>query len=103
MRLTSSEQTLVEGWEWAITQAQSFVRSADLVGDWIEASLPGRGAFCMRDVAHQSAGAQILGLRSHVKNMLRRFAEHVSGARDWCSFSAPSCPGAHIPKYPTPC
>jgi mannosylglycerate hydrolase MGH1-like protein len=86
MRLTSSEQTLVEGWEWAITQARSFVRSGDPVGDWIEASLPGRDAFCMRDVAHQSAGAQILGLRSHVKNMLRRFAEHVSGARDWCSF-----------------
>jgi hypothetical protein len=86
MRLTSSDRTLVEGWEWAITQAQSFVRSGDPVGDWIEASLPGRDAFCMRDVAHQSAGAQILGLRSHVKNMLRKFAEHVSGARDWCSF-----------------
>jgi hypothetical protein len=86
MRLTSSDQTLVEGWEWAITQAQSFVRSGDPVGDWIEASLPGRDAFCMRDVAHQSAGAQILGLRSHVKNMLRKFAQHVSGARDWCSF-----------------
>lgn len=86
MRLTCSDQTLVEGWEWAITQAQSFVRSGDPVGDWIEASLPGRDAFCMRDVAHQSAGAQILGLRSHVKNMLRKFAEHVSEARDWCSF-----------------
>ena len=23
MRLTSAEQTLVEGWEWAITQARS--------------------------------------------------------------------------------
>jgi len=86
MRLTSSEPTLVEGWEWAIKQARSFVRSGDPVGDWIEASLPGRDAFCMRDVAHQSAGAQILGLRPHVKNMLRRFAEHVSEARDWCSF-----------------
>ena len=86
MRLTSSDQTLVEGWEWATTQALSFARSGDPVGDWIEASLPGRDAFCMRDVAHQSAGAQILGLRSHVKNMLRTFAEHVSEARDWCSF-----------------
>ena len=86
MRLTSSDQTLVEGWEWAITQALSFARSGDPVGDWIEASLPGRSALCMRDVAHQRAGAQILGLREHVKNMLRKFAAHVSGRRDWCSF-----------------
>jgi len=84
--LDSSETALVAGWEWAKTQALNYVRHGDPVGDWIEASLPGRNGFCMRDVAHQSAGAQVLGLRSEVKNMLRRFAENISDVRDWCSF-----------------
>lgn len=34
----------------------------DSVGYWYEATLPQREAFCMRDVSHQSVGAQILGL-----------------------------------------
>lgn len=84
--LDSSETALVAGWEWATTQALSYVRHGDPVGDWIEASLPGRNGFCMRDAAHQSAGAQVLGLRSEVKNMLRRFAENINEVRDWCSF-----------------
>jgi len=31
------------------------------VGYWYEAALPGREAFCMRDVSHQSIGAETLG------------------------------------------
>jgi len=39
----------------------------------------------MRDVSHQSMGAQALGLAKYTHNMLRRFAENVTDARDWAS------------------
>jgi hypothetical protein len=74
------------GWEWAREQALAYVFSGDPVGEWIEAALPGREAFCMRDVSHQSIGAQILGLGSHVKNMLKKFAQNIAPSRDWCSY-----------------
>jgi hypothetical protein len=64
----------------------AYVRCGDPVGDWFEAALPGRNAFCMRDVAHQSTGAQVLGLRAEMKNMLLRFAENIAESRDWCSY-----------------
>lgn len=82
----SSDAALVAGWAWAVEQASAYVRHGDPVGDWFEAALPGRNAFCMRDVAHQSAGAQVLGLRAEVKNMLWRFAENIAESRDWCSY-----------------
>lgn len=82
----SSDAKLVAGWAWATEQASAYVRRGDPVGDWFEAALPGRNAFCMRDVAHQSTGAQVLGLRTEVKNMLRRFAENIAETRDWCSY-----------------
>lgn len=56
------------------------------VGDWYEAALPGRQAFCMRDTSHQSLGAHFLGLDSHTRNMLRKFAENISNSKDWCSY-----------------
>ena len=40
----------------------------------------------MRDVSHQAAGAQALGLARYTHNMLRRFAENISSSRDWCSY-----------------
>jgi hypothetical protein len=40
----------------------------------------------MRDVAHQAAGAHLLGLARHTKNMLLRFAQNISASRDWCTF-----------------
>ena len=82
----SSDQALVLGWKWALTQAVEYIRYGDPVGDWFEASLPGRNGFCMRDVAHQAAGAQGLGLRAQIKNMLHRFAENIAASRDWCTF-----------------
>lgn len=82
----SSDSTLAAGWAWAVEQASAYVRHGDPVGDWFEAALPGRNAFCMRDVAHQSAGAQALGLRAEVKTMLRRFAENIAESRDWCTY-----------------
>ncbi|MFA6126609.1 MAG: hypothetical protein WC699_04845 [Bacteroidales bacterium] len=39
----------------------SFVFEDDPVGPWYEAAEPGREAFCMRDVSHQSMGAHALG------------------------------------------
>jgi hypothetical protein len=87
LQLNSSDSELQQGFEWAKHQALSYAHAGeDPVGPWYEASLPGRSAFCMRDVSHMSTGAQVLGLAAQNKNMLRRFAEGISPARDWCSY-----------------
>jgi len=62
LELRSSDQELVQAFDWAKKQALSYVFDGDPVGPWYEAALPGRRAFCMRDVSHQAAGAQALGL-----------------------------------------
>jgi hypothetical protein len=85
LALQSSDPQLVAAFEWAKAQATAYAFEGDDVGPWFEAALPGREAFCMRDVAHQAMGAHALGLQAHVRNMLRRFAEQVSDERDWCS------------------
>jgi hypothetical protein len=82
----SSDARLDRAFEWAKLQAMAYVRTGDPVGDWYEAALPGRAAFCMRDVSHQAAGANALGLAELNKNMLRRFARNISGSKDWCSY-----------------
>lgn len=64
----------------------AYAFSGDPVGDWYEAALPGRQAFCMRDTAHQSMGAHMLGLAGHTHNMLHKFAENISDSKDWCSY-----------------
>lgn len=81
----SSDARLVEGFQQMKRQALAYVFDGDPVGPWYEAAEPGREAFCMRDTAHQAMGAHALGLARHNLNMLRRFAENVSDARDWCS------------------
>lgn len=87
MSIRSSNEELVRGFEWAKHQALSYVHdSGDPVGPWYEAALPGRNAFCMRDVSHMSVGAHLLGLSVHNHNMLRRFAEAISPTRDWCGY-----------------
>ena len=82
----SSDPELNRAWEWAKKTALSYVREGDAVGPWYEAALPGRDAFCMRDVSHQSTGAAVLGLDEYTKNMLFRFAENISESKDWCSY-----------------
>jgi hypothetical protein len=82
----SSDATLVNGFRWARAQALAYARSDGSIGPWYEASLPGRNAFCMRDVSHMSLGAQFLGLGSRTANMLRRFAANISAAKKWCSW-----------------
>ena len=61
---------------------------ADPVGDWYEAALPSRFAFCMRDVAHQSMAAEMLGLGKANSNMFSQFAKNISDGKDWCSYWA---------------
>jgi hypothetical protein len=84
--LKTSDAALAAAFEWARRQALAFAFTGDPVGDWYEAALPGRQAFCMRDTAHQSMGAHVLGLGHFTHNMLRKFAENISESRDWCSF-----------------
>src|SRR5580698_9945832 len=86
LELRSSDRQLVTAFNWAKQQALAYVRDGDPVGPWYEAALPGRQAFCMRDVSHQAAGAQALGLARYTHNMLHRFAENISASRDWCSY-----------------
>ena len=84
--LKTSDARLAAAFDWARRQALAYAFSGDPVGDWYEAALPGRQAFCMRDVAHQSMGAHFLGLAHHTRNMLTRFAENISDSKDWCSY-----------------
>lgn len=77
---------LERGFYWAKATALAYAHEGDAVGDWYEASLPGRDAFCMRDVAHYAVGGQVLGLLSHNKNMLRKFAQNISETRKYCSY-----------------
>src|ERR1700677_4323136 len=60
----SSDGKLVDGFRWAKAQAMTYARTDGTIGPWFEAALPGRDAFCIRDVSHQSTGAQFLGLGS---------------------------------------
>ena len=84
---TSDDAALVKGFEWAKKQAMAYVnRGNDPVGHWYEAALPGRSAFCMRDVSHQLVGAQMLGLADINKNLLTKFVSAVAESRDWCGY-----------------
>jgi hypothetical protein len=86
MNFSSDDPVLTDGFHWARAQALAYVFQADPVGSWYEAALPGRAAFCMRDVSHQATGAHFLGLAHHTYNMLHRFAENIAAERDWCTF-----------------
>jgi len=86
IELNTSDPNLAAAFAWARQQAQAYVFGSDPVGDWYEAALPGREAFCMRDVSHQAMGAHALGLAGHTLNMLRAFAANISDSKDWCSY-----------------
>jgi hypothetical protein len=84
------DATLAAAFAWAKAQALDYVFPAavydDPVGDWYEAALPSRFAFCMRDVSHQATGAHALGLAAFNRNMLGKFARAISPSRDFCSY-----------------
>jgi Bacterial alpha-L-rhamnosidase 6 hairpin glycosidase domain len=86
LEFASSDTALAEGFRWAKTQALAYRRDSPAIGPWYEAALPGRNAFCMRDVSHMSIGAQLLGLAPRTRNMLRQFAEHISASKKWCTW-----------------
>ncbi|MGH9771123.1 MAG: hypothetical protein ACRD4Q_05420 [Candidatus Acidiferrales bacterium] len=86
LEFESSDARLAAAFNWAKQQAMAYAFDGDPVGPWYEAALPGREAFCMRDVSHQCLGAQALGLSGYTHNMLRRFAENISDSKDWCSY-----------------
>jgi hypothetical protein len=87
LQFDSSNQALVSAFQWAKSQALAYAHEGhDPVGPWYEAALPGRNAFCMRDVAHQANAAAALGLDEANHNMLARFAAAVSPARNWAGY-----------------
>jgi hypothetical protein len=86
LKFSSPDEALCRSFDWAKKQALAYVFENDPVGDWYEAALPKREAFCMRDVSHQALGAHALGLQSSNLNMLRKFAANISAAKDWCSY-----------------
>ncbi len=81
---------LKAAFDWAKGQALDYVFPAavhgDPAGDWYEAALPSRFAFCMRDVSHQATGAHVLGLSAFNRNMLGKFARAIAPSRDFCSY-----------------
>lgn len=86
LTMDSSSQQLNAGFEWAKSRALAFAIDGTLVSPYYEAALPGRDAFCIRDVCHQSVGANLLGLQDYTKNMLFKFAGGIAKSRDWCSY-----------------
>ena len=63
LELETPDAKLAAAFAWAKGQALDYVFPAaahgDPVGDWYEAALPSRFAFCMRDVSHQATGAHV--------------------------------------------
>jgi hypothetical protein len=83
----SSNTSLNETFRWAKQQALGYVRPGpDSIGPWYEAALPGRNAFCMRDISHQTTGAAALGLFAANHNMLDRFADSAAASRNWAAY-----------------
>jgi len=84
---TSSDKKMEQAFVWAKDMALHYKgHPADRVGPWYESALPPRDAFCMRDVSHQSIGAEILGLNKENQNMLTLFANNISASKNWCSY-----------------
>lgn len=87
LQFESSDTRLTQSFQWAKSQALAYAHDgSDPVGPWYEAALPGRDAFCMRDVSHQTTGAAALGLYAANRSMLTRFAAAVSPIRDWAGY-----------------
>ena len=94
--LFAGDRALEKGFDRLKGEALGWVFEGYPVGDYYEAALPKRDAFCMRDVSHQCMGAQALGLGRHNMNMFLKFAEGISEKRDYCSYW-------EIDRYDRPC
>lgn len=83
----SSDKALASSVRWAKNKALSFAHNnTDPVGYWYEAALPNREAFCVRDVSHQSIGAEILGLSAHNFNMVLKFCANISKSKNYATY-----------------
>lgn len=83
----ASDLSLENAFNWAKSTALSYQGNPnDPVGPWYEAALPGRYAFCIRDVGHQCIGAEILGMSRDNKNMIQKFVSNISKSKNWCSY-----------------
>lgn len=84
---SSTDKKVEDAFNWAKGMALTYKGVAtDPVGPWYEAALPSRNAFCMRDAAHQSIGAEILGMDKENLNMFTLFTKNISANKDWCSY-----------------
>jgi len=87
VKFSSSDKKMEQAFVWAKSMALHYKgHPNDPVGPWYESALPPRDAFCMRDVSHQSIGAEILGLKLENRNMLTLFASNISASKNWCSY-----------------
>jgi len=87
IKFSSSDKKMEQAFVWAKSMALHYKgHPNDPVGPWYESALPPRDAFCMRDVSHQSIGAEILGLKQENRNMLTLFASNISASKNWCSY-----------------
>ena len=87
LNFTSSIPWLTQSFVWAKEQALAYGRTGSkTIGPWYEAALPGRNAFCMRDVSHQTEGAAALGLYAANRNLLGLFAQSAVESRDWAAY-----------------
>ena len=100
VQLESSDAELNVSFQRAKQRALSCVYTGDPVGEWY-ATRPdgGSNVFGMRNVAHQSTGASVLGLHRHTSNMLRCFARSVSRGRDWCGYWVITKDGFAAPSF----
>ncbi len=77
--LNSSNEQIVEMFNWAKNRAYSFVQTGNgnnIPSYW--AGLLDRPAFYLRDVAHQALGAHLLELDEENYSMLNRFAQSAT-------------------------
>lgn len=87
VKFTSSDKKMERAFVWAKGMALHYKgKAGDPVGPWYESALPPREAFCMRDVSHQSIGAEILGLSKENHNMFTLFASNISASKNWCTY-----------------
>lgn len=87
VNFSSTDKELEHAFNWAKEMANHYKGAdTDPAGPWYEAALPSRNAFCMRDAAHQSIGAEILGMSKQNLNMFSLFAKNISAGKDWCSY-----------------
>lgn len=83
----SSDKELASSVNWAKNRALLYsYNGTDPVGYWYMAAFPNREAFCMRDVSHQSIGAEILGLGPHNLNMVVKFCQNISESKNFATY-----------------